>query len=374
VSRIPDDRWGPVALVVDTAEFAGAELYLVTLVEQLSERVRLVAMVGDASADETRTRLADAGAEIRPVEGLSRRPSPRAVRLLTRALRRLEPAVVHANLAYQGDGFGALGARLLSRYPMVATLHLVVPGRARWREWGSRRVLRRFDRVIAVSKAVESYLGRQGVPATLVLNGLAATPPAPDPRAALGLDGADLVVGGVGRLHEQKGWDVLCDAAPIVRKELPAAVFAVVGDGPAREELAALGETSKVRFVGYRSGAAALIPAFDVLALPSRYEGLGLAAVEALHHGVPVVATNIEGLGEVLGDCAVLVPPDDAAALAAGIVRLASDPELRAELTARGRERAERLFSARRMADETFAVYRAAVADQAGSTATVAAR
>ena len=362
-----DGRWGPVALVVDTAEFAGAELYLVTLVEQLRNGVRFVALVGEDAAAETRTRLAEAGAEVRRVEGLRRRPTPRGLRLLGRELRRLRPVVTHVNRAYQGDGLAALGAGLLYyRGPMIATLHLVVPGRTRFREWLAGRVLRRFRCAIAVSEAVERYLDRRGVESTLVLNGLPPTEADPDPRAALGLDGERLVVGGVGRLHEQKGWDVLCRAAPLVRAELPDAVFTVVGDGPEREALDLVPGSSDVRFVGYRPRAAALIPAFDVLAVPSRYEGLGLVPLEALYHGVPVVATSIEGLSEVLGDCAVLVPPDDPQALAAGIVRAASDPQLRAELASRGRERAARLFSATRMADETLAVYRAAAAKGRG--------
>jgi glycosyltransferase involved in cell wall biosynthesis len=86
-----------------------------------------------------------------------------------------------------------------------------------------------------------------------------------------------------------------------------------------------------------------------------------------------VVATNIEGLSEVLGDCAVLVPPDDPEALAAGIVRAATDPELRADLTARGRERAERLFSAERMAQETLDAYRAVALGSAAAAARVEA-
>lgn len=361
-----DRRWGPVALVVDTQEFAGAELYLVTLVEHLSDRVRFVALVGEDAADETRDRLAQAGADVRTIEGLRRRPTPRGLRLLGRELRRLRPAVTHANLAYQGDGLGALGAGLLYyRGPMLATLHLVVPGRTRWREWVAGWVLRRFVCAIAVSGAVERYLVRRGVRATLVMNGLPPTEPDPDPRGALGLDGARLVVGGVGRLHEQKGWDVLCRAAPIVRRELPDAVFTVVGEGPEREALNDVPECSEIRFVGYRPRAASLIPAFDVLAVPSRYEGLGLVPLEALFQGVPVVATSIDGLSEVLGDCAVLVPPDDPEALAAGIVRAASDMDLRTELAARGRERAERLFTATRMADETFAAYRAAAPEGA---------
>lgn len=364
---------GPVALVVDTAEFAGAELYLVTLVEYLRGRVQFIALVGEDAAEETRTRLAEGGAEIREIEGLRRRPTPRGVRLLSRELRRIRPAVVHANLAYQGDGLGPLGARFFYRGPMVATLHLVVPDRSRWREWISGRALRRFDCVIAVSEAVERYVERKGEQAQLVLNGLPPTPPDPNARAELGLESASLVIGGVGRLHEQKGWDVLCRAAPLVRRELPEAVFAIVGDGPERESLESLPECSEIRFAGYRARAASLIPAFDVLAVPSRYEGLGLVPLEALFQGVPVVATNIEGLSEVLGDCAVLVPPDDPEALAAGIVRAATDPELRADLTARGRERAERLFSAERMAQETLDAYRAVALGSAAAAARVEA-
>lgn len=374
MSETRDELGGPVALVVDTAEFAGAELYLVTLVAHLRDRVRFVALVGDDAAEETRNRLAEEGAEIHTVEGLRRRPTPRGVRLLTRELRRLRPAVVHANLAYQGDGLGPLGAALFYRGPMLATLHLVVPARSPWREWISGRALRRFDRVIAVSEAVERYLAQKDVAATLVLNGLPPTVSDPNPRAALGLDGAKLVVGGVGRLHEQKGWDVLCRAAPLVHMKLPDAVFAVVGDGPERESLESLPECAEVRFVGYRPRAASLLTAFDVLVVPSRYEGLGLVPLEALFQGVPVVATSVEGLGEVLGDCAVLVPPDDPEALAAGIIRAASDPELRAELAARGRERAERLFSAERMADETLAAYRSVAHGRAQAASRVETR
>jgi glycosyltransferase involved in cell wall biosynthesis len=353
-------RFGPVALVSDTAEFGGAELYLVTLVEQLRECARFVALLGDHAADETRARLAAAGAEVRIVEGLRLRPTLGGVRRLTREFRRLQPAVTHVNLAYQADGLAAVAAGLLYRGPMVATLHLVVPDRSPWRERLATRALRRFRCTIAVSEAVRRYLQLRGARSTLVLNGLPPTDPDPDPRGKLGLDGERLVVGGVGRLHEQKGWDVLCRAAPLVHEELPEAVFAVVGDGPEREALATVPGASEVRFVGYRERAASLIPAFDVLAVPSRYEGLGLVPLEALFHGVPIVATSIEGLNEVLGDCAVLVPPDDPEALAAGIVRAASDAELRADLAARGRERAARLFTAERMAQETLVAYRSA--------------
>jgi glycosyltransferase involved in cell wall biosynthesis len=350
---------GPVALVSDTTEFAGAELYAVALIEQLRARCDFVALLGDGAAEETRDRLGEAGAEVRIVPGLRRRPTPAAIGRLLRSIRAVRPALVHANLSDQGDGLAAIAAGRLSRRPLMATLHLVLPGRTPSKEAVSTTALRRFSIVIAVSHAVGRYLDQHGIPGAVVMNGLSPPEPAPDPRGALGLDGAGLVVGGVGRLHEQKGWDVLCRAAPLVRSERPDAVFAVIGAGPEEANLESIAEHSDVRLVGYRPRAGSLIPAFDILAVPSRYEGLGLTPLEGLFHGVPVVASDIEGLAEVLGDCAVLVPPDDPEELARAILRVASDRPLRADLVDRGRRRARELFTAERMAAETLTIYKA---------------
>jgi glycosyltransferase involved in cell wall biosynthesis len=350
---------GPVALVSDTGEFAGAELYVSVLAESLRERCRFIAFLGDNAADETRARLREAGADVRIIDGLRRRPAPVPVARLVRELRAARPALVHVNLSDQGDGLAALAAGLAASRPLLATLHLVLPNRAGFREFVSERALRRFELVIGVSHAVGRYLGTAGIAAVVVRNGLPPTPPAPDARSVLELDGTRLAIGGVGRLHEQKGWDVLCRAASLVRRERPEALFTVIGAGIERENLSELEECAEVRFVGYRERAAALIPAFDILAVPSRYEGLGLTPLEALYQGVPVVASNIDGLAEVLGDCALLVPPDDPKALAKAILRLAGDADLRADLAERGRRRARELFSADRMADQTYLVYQA---------------
>lgn len=362
---------GPVALVSDTGEFAGAELYLSVLAETLRERCRFIAFLGDNAADETRARLRAVGADVCIIDGLRRRPSPAPVARLARELRAAQPALVHVNLSDQGDGLAALGAGLAARRPLLATLHLVLPNRAGFRGFVSAQALRRFELVIGVSHAVGRYLATAGIASVVVRNGLAPTLPAPDARSVLGLHGARLAIGGVGRLHEQKGWDVLCRAASLVRRERPEALFAVIGSGIERDNLSALEECAEVRFVGYRERAAALIPAFDILAVPSRYEGLGLTPLEALFQGVPVVASDIDGLAEVLGDCALLVPPDNPEALAKAILRLAGDADLRADLAERGRRRARELFSADRMADETYLVYRAVAGGDSDEVATL---
>ena len=353
---------GPVALVSDTSEFAGAELYLTSLVESLRGRCDFVALLAHDAADETRARLAAAGAEIRPVRGLHRRPSPVAVGRLARELRATRPAVVHANLTDQGDGRAVAAAGLIARHPVVATLHLVVPGRARWREHVSAAALRRFECVVAVSTPVADYLRQLGARATVVRNGVVPARAREDAREALGLSREAFVVGGIGRLHGQKGWDVLCRASSMVARDGLDAVFAVVGDGPEQAALVAEPECARVQFLGYRPRAAELIAAFDVLAVPSRYEGFGLTALEALFQGVPVVASNIAPLAEVLGDTAVLVPPEDPAALARAILGLAKDPAERASLAERGSRRARKHFTAERMAEETLAVYRVVAA------------
>ena len=361
---------GPVALVSDSSEFAGAELYMAVLAETLREQCSFVVLLGDGAAEETRERLTRAGADLTIVPGLGRRPTARSAVRLGRALRRLEPAIVHLNLTDQGDGLGQIAAAALAGRPTVATVHLVLPSRARWRESISGLALRRLDTVIGVSAAVTQYLRRRGANAVLVRNGL--PPPVPDPnaRAALGLKPSDFVVGGVGRLHAQKGWDILCRASLLVREQRRDIVFVVVGEGPERDRLAASSACKSVRFLGARRGAASLIPAFDMLAAPSRFEGLGLTPLEALHQGVPVIAANIDGLIELVGDCAVVVPPENPEALAAAILRMAADDGLRAELAERGRRRARTLFTAERMAAETLAVYRVA-AGRPGALATV---
>ena len=141
-----------VAVVSDAEEFGGAERYLVMLVESLREKCDFVGVVGDKAAPETERRLRDAGARISVVPGLRRRPTFRALAGLRRTLQGLTPDVVHVNATDQGDSLGPLAlARRLQR-PTVLTLHLVIPGRKRWRELISHWACRRTDAAIGVAR------------------------------------------------------------------------------------------------------------------------------------------------------------------------------------------------------------------------------
>ena len=350
-----------VVLISDAWEFAGAERYLVVLVAGLAGSWDFVALLPDRAPDETVRNLEGAGARVVRVPGLGRVPRPASVLRLASELRRIAPELVHANLTDQGDGLGAVAASRLARLPAVATLHVVIPDRTRARETLSRRALRSCRALIAVSEATAAYARSQGLSPVVVRNGLPAPEPAEGARQALAAE-AGFLVGGVGRLAPQKGWDVLCRAAGLVRGKRADAIFVVVGEGEERAVLAAVPECREVRFLGYRPQASSLLAGMDLLAMPSRFEGFPLVAIEAMHAGVPVVAARVGGVPEVLGDCGVLVPPDDPRSLADAILALAGDDAQRAHLAERAQERARALFAPERMAEETAAVYEAALA------------
>jgi glycosyltransferase involved in cell wall biosynthesis len=330
---------------------------MVLLAEYLPPRYDVIAVLSDRAAEETLERLAAVGARIVQMDGLRRRPTPPSVIRLARVLRKLGVSVVHVNATDQGDGLTGLLAGRLAGIPTVLNVRNAIPSRSRSRERVSAWFVRRADVALAPSEFVASYLRGLGAQTAVVVNGVPAPHLKQDARAELGLQEEAVVVGGIGRLHRQKGWDVLCEAAEKVRQERPDIVFVVVGDGEERTRLASISSCKNVRFIGYRRSASSLLSAFDILAVPSRYESFGRAAVEAMLAGVPVVASAVQALPEVLDRHAVFVPPEDADALAAALLGLAEDEEARRALATAARGRAESLFGVERMARETADVY-----------------
>jgi glycosyltransferase involved in cell wall biosynthesis len=163
-------------------------------------------------------------------------------------------------------------------------------------------------------------------------------------RAELGLAPDDVAIGSVTRLHDSKGNSYLVDAARRVIGERPRAKFYLFGEGPLleplREQARALGLGDRFVFGGFARDVARVLSAFDVSVFPSLWEGTPLTVFEALAMGKPIVATDADGLVDVLTHDrdALIVPRRDAPALAAGIVRTIDDAALRARLGAAARE------------------------------------
>lgn len=339
----------PIVFAGTSSAHGGAERQLELVVRAVAAEERVAVVLGTGSSPDTRAALAAAGARVHLVGGLARRPTPLAVARTWALLRRLRPRLVHVNLSDQGDGLVPLASARLAGVPALATLHLVLPGRRRALEVLSRIALRSAEPVIAVSDGVGDYLTSARIAHRVVRNALPPPAAARRPREELVPNASGLLVGGIGRLDRQKGWDVLCAAAPIVRRAVPEAGFVVLGDGPLRERLEAEGRAAGVEFRGYVADAARFMPAFDVLVMPSRYEGLSLTAIEALGYGTPVVASDIPGLREAVEGCGALVPADDPEALASALIELLADAGRRDAASAAALERARTRFDVGRM-------------------------
>ncbi|MEV7974973.1 glycosyltransferase [Streptomyces sp. NPDC086519] len=275
----------------------------------------------------------------------------REVRDLARVVGEVRPDLVHLHSAKAGIA-GRLAVR--GRLPTVFQPHawsfqavggLTSALALRWERWGARWA----SRVVCVSEAERAAGVRAGVEArwSVIPNGVDPQRYRPAPQGAghsrpaplRGLDPATPLVVCVGRLCRQKGQDVLLEAWHEVARRVPGARLALVGDGPDRGLLLRRAPAS-VLFAG---GAADVVPwyqAADLVVLPSRWEGMALAPLEAMACGRPVVVTDVAGARESLPPALAprcLVPAGDPTALAEALAALLLDPPLRESLGHQGR-------------------------------------
>jgi glycosyltransferase involved in cell wall biosynthesis len=326
--------------------FGGAERMLLTLMRGLDpDRWRSVLFHhgGDGIAQLVEESRA-LGVETRAFPRLSGKRGLLALPSFVAALRAESPVVFHAHLGWAlRCTRGILAAAAIRTPAIVASQQLFdVPVRARDRAM-HRIVSRAVDRYIAVSASMKRRMGEVVHDAErrieLVRNGTVLEPllAARRRRNAATISGSSPpVVLALARLDWQKGIEHLVRAAPFV----PDARFRIAGEGPDRkalEELAAAhGVDDRVTFLGHRTDVPELLAQADVFVLPSILEGLPVSIVEAMAAGTPVIATDIEGTNEIVRDgvTGLLVPPGDAASLAAAIRRMLSDESLRHAATA----------------------------------------
>jgi glycosyltransferase involved in cell wall biosynthesis len=173
----------------------------------------------------------------------------------------------------------------------------------------------------------------------------------------LDLPSGGLLALSVGRLTEQKGHSYLLEDIPAILEQYPDTIFAIAGDGPLKAELEAkaerLGISKRVRFLGTRSDVPALLQIADVFAFPSLWEGLPIALLEAMGAGLPVIATQVQGVEEMIvdGENGLLAPPADVEALKTGLLRMLAHPDLRVNLGAAGRATVQSSFSLDQMGE-----------------------
>ncbi len=288
-----------------------------------------------------------------------------------RIARRVGPRLIHANDVPSLQPAGYV-ARLM-RVPVVT--HVRFPDERTGFAWFLRSG---FARALFVSRALEVdacaaapdlFAGRTDV----VHDGVVVPVPVDDAtkarlRRELNLPAEAVVIALTGQVSEVKGIWEFVEAAARVAPAHPAVVFAVLGDdlktgGALRREMerrvADVGLSSRFRFLGFRPNAPALLPAFDLIAVPSHVEPLGNATLEAMAAGLPVVGSRVGGIPEMVvdGETGLLVPSRDAARLADALASLADDPARRRAMGASGRRRAIEVFGLERHRDRVQEIY-----------------
>ncbi len=312
--------------------------------------------------------------EARRIETLEVSKAPgfdlRLIGRLVKHLRRRRPAIVHTHnpqpLIYAGPA-----ARLAGANAVVHTKHGVNPDRPR-RVWLRRIAALLPHAFVAVSDATAKVardnheLGSAKL--AVISNGIDVSRFEPQPairqqlRAELGLGESSWVVGTVGRLTEPKNHQLLLRAvAPLLG---PDSWLVIVGDGPLAERLSdlavQLGVDDRVRMLGRREDVARILTAFDVFVLSSSTEGLPLVILEAMATELPVVATDVGGVGGVIesGRTGSLVPSEQAEQLTAALALLKEQPGEGAQLGKRARRVVLADYSLQRMAEQYDTLYR----------------
>jgi len=279
-----------------------------------------------------------------------------AVSELVRAIRANMPCIVHTH-DMRPDIVGGLAARTAG-VPWVASVHA---WHSTWPDLAAKRrlieairgrLLPYCDAVVAVSDLTREETIRRGVPAGRVMTvhtgtSLEDREPAIGRdaiRASLGFAADDIVIGNIARLHPEKGQALLIRAFERVSRSIPRARLLIVGDGTLREALRAqasrLGLTGRVTFEPFRDDLASLLGALDVFALPSHAEGIPLVVYQAMAAALPIVASDVGGISELLTheNNALLVSAGSVDAVADALIRVAADSQIRGALGKAARE------------------------------------
>ena len=355
----------PIVHVASGREWRGGQRQVWLLARALG-RIGAEQVVVTGAGTELAGRLQSSGVRVRAAAwraGLD----PRVLWPILRELRRPH-AVLHAHDAHSLTLAGVCSA--LTGAPLVVTRRVIFPLRR-------RAFWLRARRVIAISQAVREALVADGVsPDRIVLIPSAVDIEGADPdrasiRHVLGLPENGRLAVSLAALTPEKDQSTLIGAAGLLVRDLPDLHWVIAGEGPLRglleRRIAEAGLTQRFHLVGQLPDPHSALAGADVCVLSSISEGLGSSILAAMALGVPVVATRVGGIPELLGTGAgLMVSPGDISGFAAAVRRVLLEPELRENLTRIGHREASR-FTVHGMAEQVLGVYRSCVHSLDGS-------
>lgn len=377
-----NEKGKPISIlfVVDGLEFGGGERTFLQLIEEMpKERFRI--NVATSQHGIFSKILSDAGIAANHLD-LSKRVNFKNIQELRRLIKINRIDIIHSQ-GGRADFYARMSGRSLR--PKIKVVSTIATPVERYDVNLLRKSIycffdrlseRYVDRFLVVSEALRKIMidGHKVTPDKVirVYNGIELNEYCPNAsdrssrhiRNEYGIGATDVLIGAIGRLVWQKGFEYLIRSLPEIAKTHPDIKVIFVGDGPFRGNLEKLrrqlGIEDKAIFTGYRSDIKGILSAIDIKVIPSLAEGFPMVTLEAMAMEKPIVATCIDGITEQITDGVegILVPPRDPIALAAAINAIIENKDLARSLGSAARKRVEREFTVEKMIDETEKVYR----------------
>ncbi len=359
----------PILYLTTDSQIGGTEKNILVLLKYLDKKhysPSLWTLKGDGPLLKESQKLGIPGFSLQ----LERGKVFRLFRLYLFLLRK-RPKIIHTFL-YQPNLLGRLFGKLTRAPLIINSLRSTDDWRKPW-HWFIDRITSPFSTlIISNSQAGRGVLLNKGFKKgklMVIESGVevfSSKINKEEARKNLRFSKDTLLIGSLGNLKKAKGYPYLISAFSFLLKDFPGSYLLISGDGKSREKkklkklVKTLGIEENVSFLGFQKDIKTFLPALDIFVLSSLWEGMPLSLLEAMSFSLPVVATKVGGVGEIVreGEEGFLVPPGDVHSLVSAVASLLKNPLLRERMGRASRERVEKDFSLQKMVTRTFSVYK----------------
>lgn len=369
-----------ILFIIDNIEFGGGERVFSQIIRGLNTD-KFNTFVASRPGGTFAEKLREVGVQIEPLDMTSRYNLGNVLRL-KKIIKTKNIQIVHSQ-GGRADFYARIAAKIANAPILISSIAMLVEGydvgilRKSLYVFMDRWTEKWVDKFIILTEALRrTLIERHNIPQEKIIkihNGIEIEEYNPDLeeirnkkleiRKEFGLKTDTPVIGAIGRLVWQKGFEYLIEAMSEVLKKYPDAKFLIAGEGPLKNRLVAESEklsvVDRIAFAGFRSDVKEILASIDVLAMPSLLEGLPLVLLEAMAMAKTIVATRIDGITEVLedGKTGLLVPAKNSHALADVLIEILKDKKKASLLGRNARKMAEEKFSVERMVRQTESVY-----------------
>ncbi|MFX0200593.1 MAG: glycosyltransferase family 4 protein [Candidatus Hodarchaeota archaeon] len=371
-----------ILFVIDNLSFGGGERVFAQIINGLLPK-KYEIFVASLPSEQFDKAIHNNRVQFLPID-FSKRLNFSLIPRLAKIINKNKIEIVHGQGA-RAEFYARLACKLAGISKYVSTIAMPVEGfdvgflRKKIYALFDRFSEKFVDRFLVVSDVLrEAMIRDHGIPAEKIIriyNGIEIDHYLPQEedgsregiRREFNVGKDTAFIGAIGRLVWQKGFEYLIQAIPHILREFAQTKVLIVGEGPLRKELEALGKSMKIEghlvFSGFRSDVKEILSAIDILVVPSLLEGFPMITLEAMAMGKPIIASDIDGIREQIidGESGILIPPKDLNAIGEAIIKLNRDEKLAQNMGWEARKRVEKEFSVEKMVTTTEQVYQSLI-------------